>query len=518
MSTIIVIADGITFGTHRDNINVNFAALNSDKLEEGQVLIRGNQSFFNPLGDYDPATKLYADNINTSITGTYDPQNIEGDCFLRSNHTGLQDPTTIDQNTSYRFVTDQEKATWEAKEGEITPKYSAFNKDFGLGADQVAYGNHSHTAAEIGLGSVDNTADADKEVSGPQQAALDLKADIVLVDSEIALKADITYVDSGLALKADIENNPYINFDAQVTPPTNEGDLFYANDVKALSLVTDIPGFLHNLGQEQVIRVVNQSGATIPNATPVRQTGASGGMPTIAPAIADTIENSLVQGITTHEIANGEQGFMTYSGKLGGDFSAFLTNDRLFLSETVPGGYTTTAPDIVTFLGSVMDNTVDGNILTKIRTLTSIPPTIAYMAGATAPATLTGGQVYPISGYNPAQSGNVILSYDVTAGTITTPVTGIFRATINIVLSHDTDTSERIQNLEIYNVTDAAIALSVPQSIGRETGSTNISLSVTFNAIVGKTYQLRLAPTDTFNTVTTNLLSFSMESIHIYVG
>lgn len=36
---------------------------------------------------------------------------------------------------------------------------------------------HGVTKSQVGLGSVDNTADADKEVSGPQQTALDLKLD-----------------------------------------------------------------------------------------------------------------------------------------------------------------------------------------------------------------------------------------------------------------------------------------------------------------------------------------------------
>ena len=36
---------------------------------------------------------------------------------------------------------------------------------------------HSVTAAQVGLGNVDNTSDADKPVSTAQQTALDLKAD-----------------------------------------------------------------------------------------------------------------------------------------------------------------------------------------------------------------------------------------------------------------------------------------------------------------------------------------------------
>jgi hypothetical protein len=62
---------------------------------------------------------------------------------------------------------------------------------------------HSVTKAQVGLSNVDNTSDANKPVSLPQQTALDLKAEKSYVDSLNALKADKTYVDSQDALKAD---------------------------------------------------------------------------------------------------------------------------------------------------------------------------------------------------------------------------------------------------------------------------------------------------------------------------
>lgn len=50
---------------------------------------------------------------------------------------------------------------------------------------------HKVTKAQVGLGLVDNTADADKPVSGPQQTAINLKADKTYVDEELATKADL---------------------------------------------------------------------------------------------------------------------------------------------------------------------------------------------------------------------------------------------------------------------------------------------------------------------------------------
>lgn len=55
---------------------------------------------------------------------------------------------------------------------------------------------------KVGLPRVDNTADADKPVSGPQQAALDLKADKAATQAALDTKADFTTVNNALNLKA----------------------------------------------------------------------------------------------------------------------------------------------------------------------------------------------------------------------------------------------------------------------------------------------------------------------------
>lgn len=78
---------------------------------------------------------------------------------------------------------------------------------------------HSVTKAQIGLGNVDNTSDANKPVSGPQQTALDLKS-------------DKTYVDGKLSAKADLVNG---KVPAEQLPPASQGGA----DI-TLSNVTDI--------------------------------------------------------------------------------------------------------------------------------------------------------------------------------------------------------------------------------------------------------------------------------------
>ena len=65
---------------------------------------------------------------------------------------------------------------------------------------------HQVTKGQIGLGNVDNTADADKPVSNSTQAAIISavapKADKTYVDTALSSKTDKTYVDNQLTLKA----------------------------------------------------------------------------------------------------------------------------------------------------------------------------------------------------------------------------------------------------------------------------------------------------------------------------
>ena len=65
---------------------------------------------------------------------------------------------------------------------------------------------HQVTKGQVGLGNVDNTADADKPVSNSTRAAIisavSPKADKTYVDNQLTLKANKTYVDNQLTLKA----------------------------------------------------------------------------------------------------------------------------------------------------------------------------------------------------------------------------------------------------------------------------------------------------------------------------
>ena len=76
----------------------------------------------------------------------YDPQNIQGDAFDLSVHTGaISAASQVTEDSLHRFVTDSQITSWDNKEPAFA-KFSAFNRDFaGTGqATTVARSDHDH--------------------------------------------------------------------------------------------------------------------------------------------------------------------------------------------------------------------------------------------------------------------------------------------------------------------------------------------------------------------------------------
>lgn len=102
------------------------------------------------------------------------------------------------------------------------------------------------------------------------------------------------------------------------------------------------------VGQEQYYYVKNQTGSLIPNRTVVMAVGAVGasGRIKVAPALANnSVPSKYIMGITTEDIPNGGDGFVTSFGKIRGvDTSMFSAGDILYADPATPGGLSNTAP------------------------------------------------------------------------------------------------------------------------------------------------------------------------------
>lgn len=163
----------------------------------------------------------------------------------------------------------------------------------------------------------------------------------VSVSTGIELEAD-----SGVALVNDTlitsgtGNFSTIDFDPIIAPAHQEGRLFYDSDNFTLSLYNDEADISLQVGQEEYLRVRNNTTGTISNGSVVRINGSQGTHPTIDFASADSEEHAQVIGLATHDIASSSFGYVTTYGVVRGlDTTGYSAGDEVFLS-TGSGAFT----------------------------------------------------------------------------------------------------------------------------------------------------------------------------------
>lgn len=178
---------------------------------------------------------------------------------------------------------------------------------------------------------------------------------------------DTTYIWDGVTWDFLDKNASYIDFDV-TTYQNQEARLIWDDGEGTLSLGLKGGNVNLQLGQENVAMCYNGTGSTIPDGSVVYISGAQGQRPRITLAQANSeATSSKVFGITTENIANGAEGFVTTFGIVNGvDTSAFTAGQALWLSPTVAGGLTATkpvAPNHLVFVGyAIKINASSGRI------------------------------------------------------------------------------------------------------------------------------------------------------------
>jgi hypothetical protein len=126
---------------------------------------------------------------------------------------------------------------------------------------------------------------------------------------------------------------------------------------------------------------VNKTGSTIPNGTPVFRSGAQGNRPTIAPAIATSEVTSQVIGLTTQDILDNQEGYITNFGIVRGvDTRTYTVGSSVYLSASTAGGMTSvspTTPNYNSYIGVPLNSTVNGSILVRPRAALALDTTFA---------------------------------------------------------------------------------------------------------------------------------------------
>lgn len=133
-----------------------------------------------------------------------------------------------------------------------------------------------------------------------------------------------------------------------------QGTVSWNTDEETLDLIQN--GATLQIGQEVQVHCRNNSGADIPDGTPVMATGSLGasGRITISPMDGTSAANvDYMLGIATEAIANGTDGKVTTFGKIRGIDTTgtsvgetWLDGDVLWVSPTTAGALTNVKPSI----------------------------------------------------------------------------------------------------------------------------------------------------------------------------
>ena len=128
--------------------------------------------------------------------------------------------------------------------------------------------------------------------------------------------------------------------------PTEQGATYWDADAETVALIMN--GTIQKIGEDTFYHVRNTTGSTIAKGTAVRFSGTTGnsGRLLIAPMLADgTYPSQYYMGITSEELVNNADGKVYHFGKMRNiNTSAFADGDVLYVSPSVAGALTATAP------------------------------------------------------------------------------------------------------------------------------------------------------------------------------
>ena len=168
------------------------------------------------------------------------------------------------------------------------------------------------------------------------------------ISNDLAVSGDID-----IAGSIEVETHMDLKTTTSNKPSHAEGRIFYDAAFGALAVYNDESDITLQVGQEEYIRVKNNTGATITNGTPVYLTGEDQSTPTIAKAVADgTYAQAQAVGIATHDIENNSVGYITVRGLIADvDTSHLTVGEKVHVG--VGGGTTTSAPSYPYFATDV---------------------------------------------------------------------------------------------------------------------------------------------------------------------
>lgn len=209
-------------------------------------------------------------------------------------------------------------------------------------------------------------SDFDARLSGG--TGVSVSSGEVSIGQSVGTTDNVTFAD----ITADtVKSLNYIEFDG-TAPSYAEGRLWYDSANGALAMYGDEADITLQIGQEQYLRVYNNTGSTIENGSAVFYTGMyNGTIPTVAKAIANNKVYARAVGVATHDIGNAEVGYVTVRGFVNGiDTSAYTEDSFLYVSADTAGALTSTSPtypNFPHFMGAcTVSDSADGQIYVQV--------------------------------------------------------------------------------------------------------------------------------------------------------
>jgi len=297
--------------------------------------------------------------------------------------------------------------------------------------------------------------------------------DYISLGGSLTGDTEISGIDTLTVSSPYISNNvQYFNFDTAPDLPTSfsEGLLYFSGN--SLNLRRDFTEVITQLGEETVVRVTNQSGVLIENGNVVSFVAAVAGTPGVTLAVADDFALATqAVGIATHDIPDGQEGYVTLEGQVKQlDTGSFTEGDVIWLSDTTAGEFTNTRPSYPNYSVSV------GAVLISDSTEGVVSVRMMYVPNYTEYGEFTG----------------------YTATTQTELNNKLYTSTFN---SYTGDTELRL--IDIEDVTDIALT-------GVTNGLTKVGDhdarfggTLTQNTTISGSHSLTLSPSNTLNLRTT---------------
>jgi len=173
------------------------------------------------------------------------------------------------------------------------------------------------------------------------------------IDKKIIAVGGISLINTVENNNIYVEDTEILNQDPLGSAP---GSINYDPLKGTMNVRNIFPGSSIQVGQESVVFVVNNTGVTITDGKVVNVAGYDSVNDAIevALAIADSVENTEVLGITTTTMVNGAVGLVTVFGRVNDlDTTSFTEGEDVFLSDTIAGELTATKPSIPIQMGHV---------------------------------------------------------------------------------------------------------------------------------------------------------------------